>query len=244
MPKSATPSFKRSLRWTAIEAGDAILRQRSSWLSITAFAGREGLDSSRVRKWMKKLESSTALTTAPTFVEVARGARAPIEVVMPSGITLRVAKIGPNGARSDRARAGERRAVLSLPPSVRLYVAAQPVDGRKGVDSLMVIVRDVFRHDPFGGHLLVFFLKRYDRVRIVYWDRDGFATWTKRHACSSRPSATGTSSTCRSSDKRCALRGMGSTSRRKPSAVCVRDARSPRADRDSDREADARDASR
>jgi len=42
MPKSATPSFKRSLRWTAIEAGDAIARQRSSWLSITAFARREG----------------------------------------------------------------------------------------------------------------------------------------------------------------------------------------------------------
>ena len=69
---------------------------------------------------------------------------------------------------------------MSLPPSVRLYVASQPVDGRKGVDSLMVIVRDVFGHDPFGGHLFVFFSKRCDRVRIVYWDRDGFASWTKR----------------------------------------------------------------
>ncbi len=70
--------------------------------------------------------------------------------------------------------------MLSLPPSVRLYVATQPVDGRKGVDSLMVIVRDVFGSDPFGGHLFVFFSKRCDRVRIVYWDRDGFAMWTKR----------------------------------------------------------------
>jgi transposase len=70
--------------------------------------------------------------------------------------------------------------VLSLPPSVRLYVATQPIDGRKGVDSLMVIVRDVFGHDPFGGHLFVFFSKRCDRVRILYWDRDGFAMWTKR----------------------------------------------------------------
>jgi transposase len=70
--------------------------------------------------------------------------------------------------------------VLSLPPSVRVFVATQPVDGRKGADSLMVIVRDVFRHDPFGGHLFVFFSKRCDRVRIVYWDRNGFAMWTKR----------------------------------------------------------------
>jgi transposase len=44
----------------------------------------------------------------------------------------------------------------------------------------MVIVRDVFAHDPLGGHLFVFFSKRCDRVRIVYWDRDGFAMWTKR----------------------------------------------------------------
>ncbi len=33
--------------------------------------------------------------------------------------------------------------MLSLPPSVRLFVATQPVDGRKGADSLMVLVRDV-----------------------------------------------------------------------------------------------------
>ena len=70
--------------------------------------------------------------------------------------------------------------MLSLPPSVRLFVATQPVDGRKGADSLMVLVRDVIRHDPLSGHLFVFFSKRRDRVRIVYWDRNGFAMWTKR----------------------------------------------------------------
>jgi transposase len=70
--------------------------------------------------------------------------------------------------------------VLSLPPSVRLFVATQSVDGRKGPDSLMVLVRDVLRHDPLSGHLFIFFSKRCDRVRIVYWDRNGFAMWTKR----------------------------------------------------------------
>jgi transposase len=70
--------------------------------------------------------------------------------------------------------------VLSLPPSVRLFVATQPVDGRKGADSLMMIVRDVFGHDPLGGHLFIFFSKRRDRVRVVYWDRNGFAMWSKR----------------------------------------------------------------
>ncbi|HEX4034213.1 MAG TPA: IS66 family insertion sequence element accessory protein TnpB [Solirubrobacteraceae bacterium] len=70
--------------------------------------------------------------------------------------------------------------MLSLPPSVRLFVATQPVDGRKGADSLMALVRDVFRQDPLSGHLFVFFSKRRDRVRVVYWDRSGFAMWTKR----------------------------------------------------------------
>jgi transposase len=70
--------------------------------------------------------------------------------------------------------------VLSLPPSVRLFVATQPVDGRKGADSLMVIVRDVFAQDPLSGHLFIFFSKRCDRIRVVYWDRNGFAMWTKR----------------------------------------------------------------
>lgn len=70
--------------------------------------------------------------------------------------------------------------MLSLPPSVRLFVATQAVDGRKGPDSLMVLVRDVLGHDPLTGHLFVFFTKRRDRVRIVYWDRSGIAMWTKR----------------------------------------------------------------
>lgn len=70
--------------------------------------------------------------------------------------------------------------MLSLPPSVRLFVATQPVDGRKGPDSLMALVRDVLRHDPLSGHLFIFFSKRCERVRIVYWDRNGFAMWTKR----------------------------------------------------------------
>ena len=70
--------------------------------------------------------------------------------------------------------------MLSLPPSVRVFVATQPVDGRKGVDSLMAIVRSAFEQVPLSGHLYVFFSTRGERVRIVYWDRNGFAMWTKR----------------------------------------------------------------
>jgi len=70
--------------------------------------------------------------------------------------------------------------VLSLPPGVKVYIATEPVDGRKGADSLMVLVRDALLHDPLNGQLYAFFSRRCDRVRIVYWDRTGFAMWSKR----------------------------------------------------------------
>ena len=70
--------------------------------------------------------------------------------------------------------------MLSLPPSVRVYIATQPIDGRKGADSLAVLIRQVFTHDPLSGHLYVFFTRRRDRVRLLYWDRNGFAMWSKR----------------------------------------------------------------
>jgi len=73
--------------------------------------------------------------------------------------------------------------MLSLPPSVRLFIATEVVDGRKGPDSLMALVRDVLGQDIFGGHLFIFFTRRRDRVRIVYWDRNGIAMWTKRLEC-------------------------------------------------------------
>jgi transposase len=86
----------------------------------------------------------------------------------------------PNVTAPGAGAARTRRRLLSLPPSVRLFVATQPVDGRKGADSLMVLVRDVLHHDPLSGHLFIFFSRRCDRVRVVYWDRNGFAMWSKR----------------------------------------------------------------
>jgi transposase len=44
----------------------------------------------------------------------------------------------------------------------------------------MALVRDVLQQDPLSGHLFIFFSKRCDRIRIVYWDRNGLAMWTKR----------------------------------------------------------------
>ncbi len=66
--------------------------------------------------------------------------------------------------------------MFNLPPSVRLFLATRVIDGRKGPDSLMTLVRDVLGEDIFDGHLFIFFTRRRDRVRIVYWDAGAFVS--------------------------------------------------------------------
>ena len=70
--------------------------------------------------------------------------------------------------------------MIHLPASVRVYVCLTACDMRKSFDSLHALVRDYLELDAFAGHLFVFASRRKDRVKILYWDRDGFAVWSKR----------------------------------------------------------------
>jgi len=71
--------------------------------------------------------------------------------------------------------------MLTLPPSTRVFVATQPADMRRSFDGLLAIVRDFLGHqDPFAGHLFVFRNKRGDRLKVLWWDRDGLALFYKR----------------------------------------------------------------
>ena len=70
--------------------------------------------------------------------------------------------------------------MIHLPASVRVYLCLTPCDMRKSFDSLHVLVREHLELDAFAGHLFVFTSRRKDRVKILYWDRDGFAVWSKR----------------------------------------------------------------
>lgn len=67
-----------------------------------------------------------------------------------------------------------------MPSSVRVYLAAEPVDLRRGHDGLVAIVRGTWRLNPFEGHLFVFLGRRLDRVKILVWDRNGFVLYYKR----------------------------------------------------------------
>ena len=70
--------------------------------------------------------------------------------------------------------------MIHLPASVRVYLCLTSCDMRKSFDSLHALVREHLELDAFAGHLFVFTSRRKDRVKILYWDRDGFAVWSKR----------------------------------------------------------------
>ena len=70
--------------------------------------------------------------------------------------------------------------MIHLPASVRVYLCLTACDMRKSFDSLHALVREHLELDAYAGHLFVFTSRRKDRVKILYWDRDGFAVWSKR----------------------------------------------------------------
>jgi transposase len=70
--------------------------------------------------------------------------------------------------------------MLTLPSSVRVYLAAEPVDLRRGHDGLVAIVRSEWQLNPFDGHLFVFLGRRLDCAKILVWDRNGFVLYYKR----------------------------------------------------------------
>jgi transposase len=70
--------------------------------------------------------------------------------------------------------------VIHLPASVRVYLCLSPTDMRRSFDGLHALVRDHLQLDAFAGHLYIFSNRRKDRLKVLYWDLDGFAVWAKR----------------------------------------------------------------
>src|SRR6516164_230204 len=70
--------------------------------------------------------------------------------------------------------------MISLPHPVRVFLHTPATDLRKGFDALCGLVSTAFSQDPTSGHLFLFVNRRRDRLKILYWDRDGLAIWYKR----------------------------------------------------------------
>ena len=70
--------------------------------------------------------------------------------------------------------------MLSLSPSIRIFVHTQPTDMRKQFNGLHAIVTHALGQDVMTGDYFVFFNRRKHRCKILYWDRDGLVVWAKR----------------------------------------------------------------
>jgi transposase len=70
--------------------------------------------------------------------------------------------------------------MLTLPANMRIYLHMRPTDMRKSFDGMCALVRSVFQADPLNGSLFLFVNRRGDRLKALWWDRDGLALFYKR----------------------------------------------------------------
>jgi transposase len=64
--------------------------------------------------------------------------------------------------------------------NISIWLATSPVDMRKSFDGLAEVVRAFLGHDPLSGSMFVFRNRSAERVKILWWDRDGLAIYYKR----------------------------------------------------------------
>lgn len=67
-----------------------------------------------------------------------------------------------------------------LPTGVRVFVTPLPIDLRRGHDGLSALVHNEWGDELYAGHLFVFFGRRRDRCKILFWDRGGMVLYYKR----------------------------------------------------------------
>ena len=70
--------------------------------------------------------------------------------------------------------------MLSLPSAVGIYLCREPTDMRRSFDGLAIMVQCIIKQNPLSGHVFVFRNKRGNMLKLLYWDRDGYAIWYKR----------------------------------------------------------------
>jgi transposase len=71
-------------------------------------------------------------------------------------------------------------AQLDRASTTRIWLAVAPADMRCGFDRLAELARSVTGQDPLGGHLFLFRSRGGDRLKVLYFDADGYALWYKR----------------------------------------------------------------
>jgi transposase len=64
--------------------------------------------------------------------------------------------------------------------NLRIFVCTSPIKMNLSFDGLMGVAQETFDQNPLSGHLFLFFNRQRDRIKILFWDIDGFCIWYKR----------------------------------------------------------------
>ena len=75
--------------------------------------------------------------------------------------------------------------MLAINPQVKIYLHTEPIDMRKSFDGLFGIIKSDLHLDVRDGGVFMFLNLRRNRIKLMYWDRDGIAIWMKRLETSS-----------------------------------------------------------
>ena len=70
--------------------------------------------------------------------------------------------------------------MMGLTEEVEVWLHGEPVDFRRQINGLVLIVEQEMEAGPFAKRIYAFTNRRRDRARLLYWDRNGFALWLKR----------------------------------------------------------------
>ncbi|MDQ3049143.1 MAG: IS66 family insertion sequence element accessory protein TnpB [Bacteroidota bacterium] len=70
--------------------------------------------------------------------------------------------------------------MLSITSAQRYFIYSGLTDMRKGFDSLCGLVRNEFKMDPLSGDVFIFLSRSKNRIKLLQWQRDGFAVYYKR----------------------------------------------------------------
>lgn len=63
---------------------------------------------------------------------------------------------------------------------VKIFVRTEPADFRKQINGLTILIQEEMTEDLFGRNIFLFCNKSRNRIKIIYWDKNGFCQWLKR----------------------------------------------------------------
>ena len=70
-----------------------------------------------------------------------------------------------------------------LPNNCKIMLYNKVVDMRKSIGGLSILVSDILSLNPSDGSIYIFFNKKHDKLKILYWDKNGFTLLYKRRKC-------------------------------------------------------------